>query len=153
MNRTARRTQGCQCHFTHPDKLSRKSEAAQGSMPPPPHALRHTFAHRWLKKHPGDIRTLADILGHSDIKTTMIYLIYLFSSYPASSLSRFHAPRLPASWLPALQPPPAIGKLLADPGIVFCSTEASWGVGLSNNPTPVLASASQTQIFPNVEKI
>ena len=38
-----------------------------------PHALRHSFAHRWLKKHPGDIRTLASILGHSDIKTTMLY--------------------------------------------------------------------------------
>ncbi|MDX9993653.1 MAG: tyrosine-type recombinase/integrase [Anaerolineales bacterium] len=37
------------------------------------HALRHTFAYLFLKKHPGDIRTLADLLGHNDLKTTMRY--------------------------------------------------------------------------------
>lgn len=54
--------------------LSRYSTRA-GLPPVNPHALRHTFAHRWLEKNPGDIRTLADILGHSDIKTTMKYTV------------------------------------------------------------------------------
>jgi integrase/recombinase XerD len=40
-----------------------------------PHALRHTFAHRYLEKFPGDIRTLADLLGHKDLKTTMKYTV------------------------------------------------------------------------------
>jgi site-specific recombinase XerC len=39
------------------------------------HALRHTFAHRYLEKFPGDIRTLADLLGHKDLKTTMKYTV------------------------------------------------------------------------------
>lgn len=38
-----------------------------------PHTLRHTFATRYLESHPGDIRTLAAILGHQDVRTTMIY--------------------------------------------------------------------------------
>jgi site-specific recombinase XerD len=38
-----------------------------------PHALRHTFATRYLEAHPGDIRYLAAILGHADLKTTMVY--------------------------------------------------------------------------------
>ena len=36
-----------------------------------PHTLRHTFAHRVVKKH--DIRTAAVLLGHKDINTTLIY--------------------------------------------------------------------------------
>ena len=36
-----------------------------------PHTLRHTFAHRIVKKH--DIRTAAVLLGHKDINTTLIY--------------------------------------------------------------------------------
>ena len=42
-------------------------------IPVHPHTLRHTFAYLFLKRHPGDIRTLADLLGHNDIKTTMRY--------------------------------------------------------------------------------
>lgn len=38
-----------------------------------PHNLRHTFAVRYLK-HGGDIRSLAQIMGHSDISTTQVYL-------------------------------------------------------------------------------
>jgi site-specific recombinase XerD len=40
-----------------------------------PHTLRHTFAYRFLRKFPGDIRTLADLLGHKDLKTTMKYTV------------------------------------------------------------------------------
>ena len=38
-----------------------------------PHTLRHTFATNYLDKHPGDVRGLAAILGHADLRTTMIY--------------------------------------------------------------------------------
>ncbi|MCP4539234.1 MAG: tyrosine-type recombinase/integrase [Chloroflexi bacterium] len=38
-----------------------------------PHILRHSFATGYLKAHPGDIRHLAAILGHADLKTTMVY--------------------------------------------------------------------------------
>jgi site-specific recombinase XerD len=38
-----------------------------------PHVLRHTFSSSYLEAHPGDIRGLAAILGHADLKSTMIY--------------------------------------------------------------------------------
>ena len=38
-----------------------------------PHALRHTFATRYLNANPGDLRGLARLLGHSSLDTVMIY--------------------------------------------------------------------------------
>jgi integrase/recombinase XerD len=38
-----------------------------------PHKFRHSFAVNWLKCG-GDIITLSKMLGHSDVKTTMVYL-------------------------------------------------------------------------------
>ena len=38
-----------------------------------PHTLRHTFAHRYLDAHPGDLVGLARLLGHTDLNTTAIY--------------------------------------------------------------------------------
>ena len=38
-----------------------------------PHDLRHTFAHRYLEEHPGDLVGLARILGHESLDTTKIY--------------------------------------------------------------------------------
>lgn len=37
------------------------------------HAFRHYFARKFIEQHPGDILTLADILGHSSLNTTRIY--------------------------------------------------------------------------------
>jgi site-specific recombinase XerD len=37
-----------------------------------PHALRHTFAH-WLLEATGDLRLVAQALGHSDVRVTMRY--------------------------------------------------------------------------------
>jgi len=39
-----------------------------------PHAFRHTFARRYLLRHPGDLVGLARLLGHSSLDTTAIYL-------------------------------------------------------------------------------
>lgn len=38
-----------------------------------PHALRHTFATRYLNANPGDLRGLAALLGHSSLNTVMVY--------------------------------------------------------------------------------
>lgn len=38
-----------------------------------PHTLRHTFATRYLKANPGDLRGLAALLGHASLNTVMIY--------------------------------------------------------------------------------
>jgi site-specific recombinase XerD len=38
-----------------------------------PHDLRHTFAHRYLQQHSGDLVGLARILGHESLDTTKIY--------------------------------------------------------------------------------
>lgn len=39
-----------------------------------PHSLRHTFATRYLMRHPGDIVGLARLLGHTSIQTTQVYV-------------------------------------------------------------------------------
>lgn len=39
-----------------------------------PHSLRHTFATRYLARHPGDLVGLARLLGHNSIQTTQIYV-------------------------------------------------------------------------------
>jgi len=39
-----------------------------------PHSLRHTFATRYLIRHPSDLVGLAWLLGHSSIRTTQIYV-------------------------------------------------------------------------------
>lgn len=38
-----------------------------------PHDLRHTFAHRYLQQHPGDLVGLARILGHESLDATKVY--------------------------------------------------------------------------------
>jgi len=38
-----------------------------------PHALRHSFAIRYLKHNPGDLRGLAALLGHTSLDTVMLY--------------------------------------------------------------------------------
>lgn len=38
------------------------------------HTLRHTFATRYLAAHPGDLVSIASLLGHSSLNTTRIYV-------------------------------------------------------------------------------
>jgi len=39
-----------------------------------PHALRHTFAYSFLKAHPSALVPLSQLMGHSNIQTTAIYV-------------------------------------------------------------------------------
>lgn len=52
--------------------------ATRAGIPQPnlvsPHDLRRAYAGKFLKQHPGDIRTLQSLLGHADIGTTQLYL-------------------------------------------------------------------------------
>ena len=38
------------------------------------HALRHTFATRYLNANPDDLRGLARLLGHASLNTVVVYL-------------------------------------------------------------------------------
>ena len=63
-------------HHVHPDTLSRNvkraARAARIIEPVTCHALRHSFATHLLERG-HDIRTVQELLGQSDVSTTMIY--------------------------------------------------------------------------------
>ena len=54
-------------------RLLEKYALQSGLEPVNPHAFRHTFATRYLNANPGDLRGLAQLLGHHSLDTVMIY--------------------------------------------------------------------------------
>ncbi len=60
-------------HRSAVTRLLEKYALQAGLEPVNPHALRHTFASRYLNANPGDLRGLARLLGHKSLDTVMIY--------------------------------------------------------------------------------
>lgn len=54
-------------------RLLAKYARHAGIAPVNPHALRHTFATRYLNANPDDLRGLARLLGHANLNTVMVY--------------------------------------------------------------------------------
>lgn len=67
---------GMRRYHMHPNYLQKAVKQAASAARIPkrvtPHTLRHTFASHLLQAN-YDIRTIQEMLGHSDVKTTMVY--------------------------------------------------------------------------------
>lgn len=66
-------TRGQLRHRSSVIRLLEKYALQSGLEPVNPHAFRHTFATRYLNANPGDLRGLAQLLGHHSLDTVMIY--------------------------------------------------------------------------------
>jgi site-specific recombinase XerD len=66
-------TQGALQHRSSVLRVLNKYALQAGLPAIHPHALRHTFATRYLEHNPDDLRGLAALLGHTSLDTVMIY--------------------------------------------------------------------------------
>lgn len=66
-------TRGALTHRSSVLRILQKYALQAGVPDVYPHSLRHSFAIRYLKHNPGDLRGLAAILGHTSLDTVMIY--------------------------------------------------------------------------------
>ena len=86
-------------HHAHPDTLGRAvkraARAAAVVKPVSCHTLRHSFATHLLERG-YDIRTVQELLGHSDVSTTMVYTHVMNKGARAvrSPLDRLEEPRV-----------------------------------------------------------
>lgn len=93
-NRTRHPTDGYYCrHHLHWSSLSKVLKKAVQHSQIPKHVTAHTFRHSFatqLLKSGTDIRTVQELLGHTDVKTTQIYthVAGLHSSGTLSPLDR-----------------------------------------------------------------
>ena len=60
-------------HRSSVSRILEKYALRAGLEPVNPHALRHTFATRYLNANSDDLRGLARLLGHSSLDTVMVY--------------------------------------------------------------------------------
>ncbi len=66
-------TRGGLSHRSSVTRMLEKYAIQAGIESVNPHALRHTFATRYLNANPSDLRGLARLLGHKSLDTVMIY--------------------------------------------------------------------------------